>query len=252
MTSWDARAFARAIGATCVAFAIGWLVTAASDEGALTVGARAGRTVPLLPLFAAVGTAIAIGSRRAREELRALAALGRHPARTAAFVTAGAALPAAVAALVLVATPHADVSAFYPAPDHGDAFVATRSGYVSPSLGVEVRASGEIDVGPAPDGERGVSLPAHARGAAALSLVVAALALAALAAAVVLSTPFDEDRFAQRRRVSRAVGVAAGVALATTLAFQSAAARASSAWLTTVPALALMAWLFTRYRRGHA
>ena len=174
---------------------------------------------------------------------------GRH---VEAFRRALEADPERGAALVLVATPHADVSAFYPAPDHGDAFVATRSGYVSPSLGVEVRASGEIDVGPAPDGERGVSLPAHARGAAALSLVVAALALAALAAAVVLSTPFDEDRFAQRRRVSRAVGVAAGVALATTLAFQSAAARASSAWLTTVPALALMAWLFTRYRRGHA
>jgi len=37
----------------------GRLVTAASDEGQLTVGARAGRTLPLAPLCSAVGAALA-------------------------------------------------------------------------------------------------------------------------------------------------------------------------------------------------
>ena len=67
MTVWDLRTFARALGATLLGIAVVWLVTAASDEGQLTAGVRAGRTLPLAPLCSAIGAALALGTARVRD-----------------------------------------------------------------------------------------------------------------------------------------------------------------------------------------
>lgn len=253
MTSWDARALARALAATCVAFLIGWLVTAASDEGGLTVGARAGRTVPLLPLFSAVGAAIAVGGRRTRQEVRALAALGRSPLRSAAIVAAGAATPALASALVIALVARADASAFYPSPQSSDRFTYADGAFVSEALGARVDvATGEIALGPAREAAGEPGLPRGGRAAAAVAMALAALALSLLAARTAIDAAPDEDRATSRRRVARAGGALAATALATTLVFQAAAAGAVTPWTAVIPPITLLAFLARRYQREHA
>ncbi|MCW5836588.1 MAG: hypothetical protein KIS78_29595, partial [Labilithrix sp.] len=82
MTPWDIRAMLRALGAAVLGLVVVWLVPAASAEGQLTAGARAGRTLPVAPLCSAVGAALALGTARVRQEVRAFEALGRSPAVT--------------------------------------------------------------------------------------------------------------------------------------------------------------------------
>lgn len=253
MTSWDARALARALAATCVAFLIGWLVTAASDEGGLTVGARAGRTVPLLPLFSSVGAAIAVGGRRTRQEIRALATLGRSPLRSAAIVAVGAAAPAIGSALVLALVARADVSAFYPSPQSSDRFSYADGAFVSDALGARVDvASGAIALGPPQDGAGEPGLPRGGRSAAAAAMALAALALSLLAARTAIETAPDEDRATSRRRIARAGAAIAVTALTTTLGFQAAAAGAVTPWAAAIPPITLLAFLGRRYQREHA
>ena len=97
-----------------------WLVTAASDEGQLTAGVRAGRTLPLAPLCSAVGAALALGTARARSEVRALEALGRSPAESALYAAIGAAVPSIVMALAIGLAQSVDVGGFYPRAPRGD------------------------------------------------------------------------------------------------------------------------------------
>ena len=101
MTAWDLRTFARALGATLIGIVVVWLVTAASDEGQLTVGVRAGRTLPLAPLCSAIGAALALGTARVRDETRALEALGRSPGQSARAAALGAALPSILIGLAI-------------------------------------------------------------------------------------------------------------------------------------------------------
>src|SRR5688572_12741164 len=96
VTTWDLRAFVRALAATLVGLVVVWLVTAASDEGQLTVATRAGRTLPLAPLCSAVGAVVALATARVRSETRALEALGRAPGENALAAAAGAALPSLI------------------------------------------------------------------------------------------------------------------------------------------------------------
>ena len=54
-TRWDARVFARSAVVAGLALGLAWLVTAATDEGGVSWGERAGRTLPLAPACAAIG-----------------------------------------------------------------------------------------------------------------------------------------------------------------------------------------------------
>src|SRR5579871_4525753 len=106
MTRWDVHALLRAAGMAVAALALGWVLTAATDEGGVSWGERAGRTLPLTPLCAAVGAWGALAPVRARGEALALEALGRTRAQIAGAAVAGSAAVALVAALAM-ATVHA-------------------------------------------------------------------------------------------------------------------------------------------------
>lgn len=245
MNAWDFRTLLRALGAAMVGLAVVWLVTAASDEGQLTVGVRAGRTLPVAPLCSAVGAALALGSARVRGEASALETLGRTPERSALAAALGAALPSILVALVLAFRTDVDVSGFYPTPHRGDAWTTDQGAFVSKTLGVRVAPDGELEV-LAATSEAEIA-PAGGRAAAALATGLAGIALALVTGRVMLRQSLL-DRGGRRRR--RIVACAEGLAcaVATLVAFQAAAARLSPAWLAVVPSLLLLVVAAVRYR----
>jgi hypothetical protein len=252
VTPWDIRAFSRALGATLLGLVVVWLVTSASDEGQLTVGARAGRTLPLAPLCSAVGAALALGTARVRQEARAFEALGRSPAEISRAAAVGAALPSLVIALTIAFLPSVDVSAFYPRAVRGDTFLWSDGAFVSPTLGVRIEADGETTLldGPSPPAiDEG--LPAGARRAAAAATGTAGLALSLVAARAVLRRSLL-DRRARRRMRALAFAEALGCALSTLVAFQAAAARLAPAVLAVVPPILLLAVAVGRQRWSRA
>lgn len=252
MTTWDLRAFGRAFAATLIGLVVVWLVTAASDEGQLTVATRAGRTLPLAPLCSAVGAVVALATARVRSETRALEALGRAPGENALAAAAGAALPSLVVAALIMASGALDVSGFYPRPMRGDDFEFDRSSrtFVSASLAVRVDADGKTSpaagLAPVDDG-----LPLGARRWAALATGLAGAALPLVAARATVRPSLSTRGLRRRRRLVAAVGVF-GCLLVTLVAFQAAAAHMMSAAFVAAPPLALLiAALFGyRARRG--
>ncbi|MBX3221407.1 MAG: hypothetical protein KF795_12865 [Labilithrix sp.] len=252
MTAWDIRALLRALGAALLGLLVVWLVTAASDEGQLTVGARAGRTLPVAPLCSAVGAALALGTARVAQEARALEALGRSPAVTSRAAALGAALPSVLVGLAILAIPSVDVAAFYPRAAIGETFVLADDGtFVSPSLGVRVDADGEAH---ALDGEAHAlvedeGLPPGARLTAAAATALAGVGLSLVAARAALRRSLLDRRARRRLRVV-ALGEALGCAILTLVAFQAAAARAAPAALAVMPPLALLAAGLARMRYG--
>jgi hypothetical protein len=238
VTVWDIRACLRALGAALLGLIVVWLVTAASDEGQLTVGARAGRTLPLAPLCSAVGAALALGTERVRQEARAFEALGRSPADTSRAAALGAAIPSIVIALAIAAISSVDVGAFYPRPASRDTFVHTEAGFVSPSLGVVIDADGETHVFDAPPPVPDEGLPRGARISASIATGIAGLSLALVAARASIRRSLLDSRARRRMRVL-ALGEGLSCAALTLIAFQAAAARVAPAFLATLPPLAL-------------
>ncbi|MBX3193320.1 MAG: hypothetical protein KF819_40430 [Labilithrix sp.] len=247
MTAWDKRTFMRALGATLIGIAVVWLVTAASDEGHLTVAVRAGRALPLAPLCGAVGAALALGTARVREEARALEALGRAPGENARSAALGAALPSIAIGLALLVTSAVDVSGFYPRAPRGDAFVYRDGAFESASLHVRVTAEGAPE--PLDGAARAIDdgLPQNARAAASIATALAGLALALIAARAALRVSLLDDRALRRRRVIAGAEVLA-CALFTLVAFQAAAARVAPAALAIAPPAALLAIALLGYR----
>ena len=251
MTAWDFRTFARALGATLIGVVVVWLVTAASDEGQLTVGVRAGRTLPLAPLCSAIGAALALGTARVRDESRALEALGRSPGQTARAAALGAALPSLLIGLAIGASSIVDVSGFYPRPTRGDTFVYADGAFTSSTLGVRVTNDGEphpTAEGPASAADEG--LPRHARAAASTATALAGLALALVTARAVLRVSLLRRRGRRRRRIVAATQVFV-CALFTLVAFQAAAARVAPASLAMLPPAILLGVALLGYRARH-
>jgi hypothetical protein len=250
LTPWDIRAAVRALVGALLGLLVVWLVTAASDEGQLTVGARAGRTLPLAPLCSAVGAALALGTARVRQESRAFEALGRSPAETSRSAALGAALPSVVVALAIAAIPAVDVAAYYPRALRGDTFVLTESGFVSPTLGVRIDADGEThDVELPRAGARDDELPPHARLAAAAATGLAGVSLALVAARAALRRSLLDARARRRMRVTAFAEGLACVVL-TLIAFQASAARIVPAGVAAVPPAALLTVALARLRWG--
>lgn len=246
MTLWDIRACLRALGAALLGLVVVWLVTAASDEGQLTVGARAGRTLPLAPLCSAVGAALALGTERVRQESRAFEALGRSPAETGRAAALGAAVPSLVIALAIALIPSVDVGAFYPRAANRDTFVASGDGFVSTTLGVRIDADGETHTLEPEESASDDDLPRGARMAAAAATGLAGLSLALVAARAALRRSLL-DRRARRRMRAAALAEGLGCAILTLIAFQAAAARAGPAILAIVPPLVLLAVAVVRH-----
>ncbi len=255
VTAWDRRALLRAFVGAVLGLVVVWLVTAASDEGQLTVGARAGRTLPVAPFCSAVGAALALGSARVRQEARAFEALGRSPAETGSAAAFGAALPSIVLAVLIAVIPSLDVAAFYPRAARGEVFVAKDDGsFESPTLGVKVNVDGETEALPA-DATRSenngdAELPRGARWVAALATGLAGLSFSLLTARAALRRSLLDAR---RRRRMRwvAFGEATLCAVLTLIAFQAAAARLLPAALAIVPPAVLLAVALARQKWGY-
>ena len=244
-TEWDTRNFGRAVGAAAAALVIAWLVTAATDEGGVPWGERAGRTLPLAPLCAAIGASAALAPVRWRREAGALAALGRSRVEVAAGAVAGGAAVAAAAALVIGLARHVDVAGFYPTATHGSAWRWDGSAFVDAVRGLRVAADGAPRQVPVVAGASMTSLPSHARAAAAVTTAIAGLALPLLLAHALLSGA-PERRF-DRRDAAVSAAAIASVAFSVVL-FQAAAAHQLPAIAAAVPALALLALAVQRYR----
>lgn len=250
MTPWDIRAMVRALGAAALGLLVVWLVTAASDEGELTVGARAGRTLPLAPLCSAVGAALALGTSRVRQESRAFEALGRSPAETGRAAALGASVPSILVALAIVMVPSVHVDAFYPRVVQGDAFVVTGAGFESPTLGVRIDADGETHALDGATAKTHPELPDGSRVAAGMATGLAGLALALTTARAALRTSLL-DRRARRRMRAAALGEGVACAVLMLVAFQSAAVGIAPAALAVVPPAVLLALAVVRLRWGY-
>ncbi len=245
-TTWDLRAFGRAAGVALLTLALAWLVTAATDEGGVSWGERAGRTLPLTPLCAAVGAWVALAPARSRGEARALAALGRSRVGVGGAAVAGAAAVALAAAMLLGIVRSVDLTGFYPAATHASAWRFDAGAFVDAARGLRVAADGTPEHVAALAGAAVASgLPRFARLAAATTTALAGVALPLLLAHAVLGRAQDArfDRSEARIAAGAAVAVAASIVL-----FQAAAARVLPSMLAPVPALALLAFAVGRYR----
>jgi hypothetical protein len=247
LTRWDVAVFFRAAAAAALALALAGLVTAATDEGGVAWAERAGRTLPVTPVCAAIGAWGALAQVRARGEGLALQALGRSPVQIAAASVAGAALVAVAAAALIVVVPSVSVSGFFPvAAARSGAWQWDGSGFVDMVRGLRVGADGApVRLGldrieplvPA-------GLPVHARAAAAGVTALAGLALPAmLAQALFAGGP--------RRGAGVRAGAAAGGAIgASVVLCQAAAAGHVPALAAIAPPAALLAAV--AYRLGVA
>lgn len=237
-TPWDSRQLGRAAVVSALALGVAWLVTAATDEGGVAWGARAGRTLPLTPLCAAVGVWIVLAPVRSRGEAVALQAMGRSPAQIVAASVAGGALVALAAAVLLGTVGAVDVTGFFPTATRATAWTWAGGAFVERAQGLRVTLDG-VPAWTAPDASTAVGgLPAHARVAAAVETGAAGVALPLLLAYALLA------------RVRRGpLVVAAGAAVAASVfLFQAAAARQAPAILAALPPVGLLAYAVRRYR----
>src|SRR6185312_10710358 len=142
VTRWDVVVFMRSAVAAALALGLAWLVTAATDEGGVAWGERAGRTLPLTPVCAAVGVWAAIAPAQNRGEVRALEGLGRSRVQVAAAAVAGGALVAVVAAVLIGTLGAVDVAGFYPMAVRPGGWQWQAGAFVNHALGLLVRADG--------------------------------------------------------------------------------------------------------------
>ena len=253
-TGWDARIASRALTLGALAFAVAWLVTATTDEGGVAWGVRAGRTLPIAPVCAALGTVIALAQVRARGEVRALEALGRAPWQNALAAVLGGAATAIVAASVMASSAKVDVDGFFPVARHGVAYRYEAGGFVDRASGWRIESDGAItrvDADPAAV-TAAAALPSHARHAAALVTALSGLALPLLAAHVLLTRPLAAGSGTRRTRFgrgspTRAFGVVALSALATIMSFHAAAVGRVPALAATLPTAVLLGVALFRY-----
>lgn len=228
---------ARVVFANIALISLVFLVSAATDEGNLTLAVRVGRVLPLVPIASAIAVKVVLAGVKSRGEITALGALGASP-REIALACAFAALVAPVLAALAIVTARVDVDGFYPAPPAAPvvAPAAAGGGFVSGDLGITIDDAGEPHAltSPAPTSPPS-ALPLHAPAAAALTTLVASLALA----------------LAFAREKSRLVlHVPAVVALVLALvAFQLAAAKLLPAFAAAVPMLGLLAIEVRAYLR---
>ena len=242
-TRWDLQALWRTAALTVLLFAVGCLVTAATDEGGVAWSARLGRTLPLLPACGAMATFLALRLAARRGEVLALETLGCAPARIALPAVLGGASASVAALVLLLALPSArsasTVAAFFPHIGGSPVRVEPGPSFVDPIHRARISADGVVsavaDV-PEPTGGGG-GLPAGARLSVAVVIAAAGAGLSLVAA--------------RRVRDPRAspVLLAAAMCVLCIVSFHFAAAGLASAYLACVPACALLIGAAVRYRR---
>jgi hypothetical protein len=250
-TRWDMRILARAALVAGVALGLAWLVTAATDEGGISWGERAGRTLPLTPACAAIGAWVALAPVRLRGEALALAALGRSPAQVAAAAVAGGALVAMVAAASIGFAP-VDITAFFPRAARASAWAWQNDAFVEPVQGLRVGSDGAPVRLAREMVATLIKTPRHGRAAAALATAIAGLAMPLLVAHALLARSMGTMHGPRERSRARNDGAAALASAATVGAclvlFQAAAAQHLPALLGAIPPTILLAFAVWRYR----
>lgn len=250
VNGWDARAFVRALAGTLLIAAVTWLVTAASDEGQLTMAIRTGRILPLVPLCSAVGVALAVGTARARSETRTLETLGRTPARSTFAAILGAAFPSLIVALLIATPARIDVTAFYPRAPRGETFVFHDDAFESRTLGARVSSEGELQLLPTATVSDDALLPRGARTVSALVTLLSSVGLVLVFAHASMRESYTDPRTVRSRRITAGVAATTSV-IATILALQAAAARVLPTAVAVLPALLLLIFAATTHRRGY-
>jgi hypothetical protein len=243
LNRWDARNAGRAALVTGLALVVVTLATAASDEGGVAWGVRAGRSLPLAPICAAFGTWLALAPARTRSEMLALEALGRAPQLNALAAVLGGAAVAIACALAVASVPRLDVSGFYPTVLKSDDIRFEDGHFVDRSRGATFEADGSFtklpsdpNEGAGKSGANDSAVPRSGRPAAALAVALAGLALPILAACI-------------RRRAWPRVTAAVALAVpATILLFHAAAAHRLGAYAAALPSLGLTFFAVVSYR----
>ncbi len=240
-TEWDTRAFARGWAIAALTLGLVAVVTAASDEGGLAWGVRAGRTLPVAPVCAAVGAWLALAPARARGDDRALATLGRSPWQREVAAIAGGGAVALLAALAIAGVARIDVAGFYPRAEESVhwAYDGASARFVSDDRRWEVGGDGRptLVASGQPADATGASPPRRGRAAAALATAALGFAL-----------PMLVVRARSRRSATVAGSVIAAGVLATVLAFQAAAVALAPPLAAALPPLLLLAVAASRYR----
>jgi hypothetical protein len=237
------RVLVRALTVSVMALGLAWMATAATDEGGVSWGERAGRTLPLTPVCAAIGVWVALAPARARGEALALGALGRSRGQIAAAAVAGGALVACGAAVAIGMARTVDVTPFFPRAAQTSTWAWQEGTFVDRVQGLLVGADG-APVGLTPDawGSSG-SIPRFGRTAAGMAVATAGLAVPMIVAHALLAESEETRRLAA---VSMLASAAAG--LASIILFQAAAAGHVSSLLAGVPPIVLLAFAMQRYR----
>ena len=242
-TAWDARTFARGAGAALVTLLLVGVVTAASDEGGLGWGIRAGRALPLAPVCAAVGAWLALAPGRARGEDLALEALGRSPWERHAAAVVGGALVALAAAVAILVLARVDVRGFYPRAEAAIQWRAEPG--ASPVVFASEDGRWRID----PDGAPRATQDPASLASAPIGLPRAARLSAALATAFAgFALPMWVARARSRRAVIAAITAVGIASLVTVLSFQAAAATRVPALVAPLGPLLLLVAAASGYR----
>jgi hypothetical protein len=260
VTRWDAKVSGRAAVLAVLALGLGCLLTAATDEGNVRWGERAGRTVPLAPLCAAIGVWGALAPVRARGEARALQALGRTRAQVGAAAVSGGAAVALVAAGLVAALRTVSLAGFYPTATHARAWRweggkdGGSGAFTDRVHGIRIGPNG-VPVRLAPSDLQSAtasalaSIPPYGRIAAALVTALTGVALAMLLARGLLAAPRSLARPTGLLPPGGVVLAVIAVAVAATIfLFQAAAARLVPSLVAVVPAAALTAFAVGCYR----
>jgi hypothetical protein len=231
LTSWDVREAARATVFALLALILGWLVTAATDEGGVAWTERAARVLPLAPACAALGTWLGQAPAWGRGEGRVFASLGRAPFATSVSSVFGGTWVAWGAALLIGLAGRVDVRGFFPVARAPDAFVAEPGGaFLDAATGYLIEPDGALVAPPSMRSAPSPLPPVPPRGrvAAGLATGLAGLALALLVARGARGSW-------RERAVLTFLAAAASIYL-----FQAAAARLVGTLVAVVPSLLLL------------
>jgi hypothetical protein len=236
---------ARAALGVVVALVVVLALSAATDEGGLSMLVRVGRVLPLVPACAALSSFVVLRGARERGEVRALAALGLAP-KALALVAAMSACAVPLAVGTGLGQGLLDVAGFFPAPPEAPALEVVGDAFVSTDLGVSIAPDGTLTPstrgGAATGTSTGARLPPHGGASAGIATGLASLAFA-LAAALAGSGAAADLR-PWRHYVVVVVGAAALV-----LSYQLVAAGRAFVFLPVVPATLLLLLEASRYRR---
>lgn len=234
--AYDRSLARRAFALSLLASIIVVLVVVTTDEGA-GFARRAALCAMLAPLSGALGAFGASRLARARGELRALEAIGVHPARAPFGATIGGALVGFVGTIVVLAGV-ADLEPLFPRPVESASWVETEGGGMREvTRGVLVGRGGSLAVEPPSEvaSDRAIAEQEDRRRAVSLALLLLSLS------APLAATRADSS--------ARRLASLAAIGLALIAAFQLVAARRAVVWIVCAPPLALLAnALAARYR----